>query len=210
LTTVSVQVRTTYPRTRHEGYRCGRSQRLARTWDARYREVAPFEMHPALGATRDAPVRVWRHGFDDSVASYALDYHRFGPNAEPDSLDNHVTDGWVAVSGPARGLLVAQSDALQTIYAFCPMRVRLDGERQSVHLNPFGSYHGKQGRHPTATTGLGRLAALLFGDNFDPYAPSWEGDALRCSLLLAPYAGDRPPDALQRDALVFAQRPVRA
>ncbi len=210
LPTVAVQVMTTYPRTKHEGFRRGRAQRLGRTWDARFREVAPFELHPALGATKDSPVRVWKHGFDDSVACYDLDYHRFGPNAEPDSLDNHVTDGWVAVSGPTRGLLVAQSDVLQTLYAFCPMRVRFDGERQGVRLNPFGSYSGKQWRYPTATTGLGRLAALLFGDNFDAYAPSWEGDALRCSLLIAPYAGGRPPEALQRDALLFAQRPVRA
>ena len=209
LSTVRVDVSVTYPHTARVGFKRGRAVRLAREWDARFREVVPFELVPALGATGAAPARVWKHGFDDAVGSYVLDYHRFAPNDEPDSLDNHVTDGWVAVAGGGKGLLIAQSDAAQTVYAFCPMRVRFQGERQSVHLNPFGSYYGAQWRTPTATTGLGRLAAVRTGDNFDPYAPSWEGETLHISLLLAPYDGDRPPDALQRDALLHAMTPIR-
>jgi hypothetical protein len=54
------------------------------------------------------------------------------------------------------------------------------------------------------TDGWGRLAALLASDNLDPYGPSWEGNAIRFSLMLAPYEGDEPPPALQRVANLFA------
>ncbi len=210
LSSLRVDVEIEYPRTEHRGFDRAKALRLGRDWDARWKEVAPFELIPALGATRENPARVWKHGFDGVLSSYELDYHRFGPNRNLDSFDNHCTDGWVAVSGGGRGLLLAQSDSAQTLFAFCPMRLRFSGNRQIVGMNPFGSYYGKQWRYPTAVTGLGRFAALATGDNFDPYAPSWEGGSLRCSLMIAPYEGDCPPAGLRRDALVFATSPTWA
>jgi hypothetical protein len=208
LSSLRVDVGIEYPRTERRGFDRAKARRLGRDWDARWKEVAPFELVPALGATLSNPARVWKHGFDGDLSSYALDYHRFGPNRDLDSFDNHLTDGWVAISGGGRGFLLAQSDSAQTLFAFCPMRLRVSGERQILAMNPFGSYHGRQWRYPTASTGLGRLAALATGDNFDPYAPSWEGESLRFSLMIAPYAGDCPPASLQRDALVFATGPI--
>ncbi|KAI9008612.1 hypothetical protein DFJ74DRAFT_759204 [Hyaloraphidium curvatum] len=208
--TIRVDVSVDYPKTERLGYDKKRASRLARDWDARWSEVVPFEMEPAIGATPDRPARVWKEDFTGRVSSYELNYHTFGPNREPDSLNNQITDGWVAVSGPAGGLLVAQSDEAEVLFAFCPMRVRMGRGGQRVLLNPFGSYNGKQWRYPTATTGLGRLAALAGADNLDPYAPSWEGGKLRAALYLVPYAGDRPPDAVRRDALVFAYTPAAA
>lgn len=193
-----------YPATRRRAFDRRKAARLGRDWDGRWRQVAPFEILPRLEVREDAPARVWKHGFDDRVSSYDLEYHRFGPDREWASLDNHVTDGWVAVAAGGRGLLVAQSSSASTVFAFCPMRARLAGGRQSVSLNAFGSYAGRQWRYPAAVTGLGRLAAILAADNLDPYAPSWEGTSIRFSLMLAPYEGDRPPEGAQRDALVFA------
>jgi hypothetical protein len=207
LPSLRVDVWTKYPETEPRSYDRKKAERLDRAWDDRWTETAPFELIPDLGATADRPARVWRRCFDGSVRSYALDYHRFGPDRDRDSLDNHCTDGWVAVAGEGRGLLLAQADSAETIFAFCPMRIRFLGEKQSLRLNPFGSYYGKQWRNPPATTGLGRLAAVAMGDNYDPYAPSWAGQTLRCSLMIAPYEGDRPPEGLQRDALVFARPP---
>ena len=210
LSSLRVDVLVDYPPTPRRRFDRDKASRLKRDWDGRWREVAPFELLPRLGATSSRPARVWKHGFDDSLTSYRLDYGDFGPDRDLDSFDNHVTDAWVAVAGEARGLLLAQADAFQTIFAFCPMRLRQRGGRQRLYLNPFGSYHGRQRRNPTAITGLGRLAALATGDNFDPYAPSWEGERLRFALMMAPYSGDAPPAELRRDALVFASSPLRA
>ena len=204
---ITVDINISYPQTPRRGFDQNKAARLARDWDARWRTVSPFELQPAFDATEDSPARIWKHGFFDLVDSYELAYHRFGPNREQDSLDNHVTDGWVAVSAGGQGILVAQSAAAATVFAFCPMRTRLRNGRQSVYLNPFGTYYGRQWKYPLAVTGLGRLAALLGADNLDSYAPSWEGSSIRFSLMLAPYKGDCPPAGLQRDALVFATPP---
>ncbi|HEY9055452.1 MAG TPA: hypothetical protein VIO60_11610 [Rectinemataceae bacterium] len=208
LSSIRADILVDYPETEPRGYDRRKAERLERSWDARWKEVAPFELVPDLGASAEAPARVWRRAFDGSVRSYTLEYHRFGPNRDLDSLDNHCADGWVAVSGPERGLLVAQAESAMSLFAFCPMRVGFSGHRQSVRLNPFGSYYGRQWRNPPAFTGLGRLAAVAVGDNYDPYAPSWAGKRLRASLMLAPFDGSSPPEGLQRDALVFAKPPI--
>lgn len=196
-----------YPRTECRRYDKAKASRLDRAWDGRWTGLAPLEVCPALDAREDAPARVWKHGFFDQVSSYDLEYHRFGPNREQDSLDNHVTDAWVALAAGGRGILLAQSASASTVFAFCPMRTRLRSGRQAVDLNPFGTYSGRQWRYPAATSGLGRLAAILGADNLDPYAPSWAGTSLGFSLMIAPYEGDRPPEGLQRDALIFATPP---
>jgi len=75
-----------------------------------------------------------------------------------------------------------------------------------VRLNPFGSYWGRQYRYPTADTGLGNLLATTFSaaDHIKPYAPSYNGRVQEFSLLIAPYSGDAPPDAIRYDAEAFA------
>lgn len=199
-----------YPLTECWRYDRAKASRLDRAWDGRWTGLAPLEVCPVLDAREDAPARVWKHGYFDRVSSYDLEYHRFGPNREQDSLDNHVTDAWVALAAGGRGILLAQSASASTVFAFCPMRTRLRSGRQTVDLNPFGTYSGRQWRYPAATSGLGRMAAILGADNLDPYAPSWSGTELSFSLLLAPYEGDRPPEGLQRDALIFATPPEHA
>ena len=75
-----------------------------------------------------------------------------------------------------------------------------------VRLNPFGSYWGKQYRYATADTGLGNLLATTFSasDHIKPYAPSYNGRVQEFSLLIAPYAGDAPPETIRNDAEAFA------
>jgi hypothetical protein len=198
-----------YPDTARAGYAREKASRLGRTWDARWREVMPCEILPELGASEGRPARVWKHNFEDRVSSYSIDYHGFGPNRRIPAINNHVTDGWVAVAGGKGGLLVAQSASRQTSFAFCPLRAELSRGGQDIRLNPFGTYFGPQLRYPTAGNGLGRLLSVRMGNQYDSYAPSWAGGTLRASMMVAPYSGDCPPEGLRRDALIFASLPVR-
>ncbi len=123
-----------------------------------------------------------------------------------DSANNQITHAWVAVSDGERGLLVAQSADAASGMAFCPLRTRRQGGVLRVRLNPFGTYWGKQYRYATADTGLGNLLATTFSasDHIKSYAPSYNGRVQEFSLLIAPYQGDAPPDALQHAAEAFA------
>jgi hypothetical protein len=194
----------TYPKTRSNKYDAERARRLEREYDGNWREVMPCEIRPALFGRRGKPLRVWKHNYLGHVSHYDLDYGEFSRNEEIDSFNNHVTHAWVAVTDGDKGLLVAQTADVSASLAFCPMRTRTSAQGTRVSLNPFGSYHGKQWSYATAFSGLGKFLALLMGDTCDPHAPSYNGRSERIAHLIAPYAGDAPPEEIRADAEVFA------
>ncbi len=198
-----VRTRVAWPATPAAGCPAGLATRLGRTWDGRWQEAMPCEIHPPLGHG-STPFRVWKRNWLDSVTSYDLDYGSFSANRELDSCNNHLTAGWVAFSDRHRGLLVGQESARWSSPAFCPIRTRLASGGLSLRLNPFGTYRGRQLSYPTRATGLGRLTALLMADQLAPLAPDYAGRTQDFALLLAPYLGDRPPDRAARDAEAFA------
>ncbi|GAB4490431.1 MAG: hypothetical protein Fur0016_28550 [Anaerolineales bacterium] len=199
---IYVTMRVQYPETPHVGFSRGKAARLQRTWDNRWCEVMPCEIHPALAGD----LRVWKHNYCGHVSTYRLDYGQFSKNTELDSVNNHVTHGWVAVSDGARGLLVAQTAGVLSGMAFCPLRTRRAQDGLRVLMNPFGSYWGRQYRYGTADTGLGNFMAVSMSasDHINPYAPSYNGQAQEFRLLLAPYVGDAPPENLRYNAEAFA------
>jgi hypothetical protein len=205
---VYVDMAITYPETEHVRWSRRKAERLGRTWDARRHEVAPLELEPAVGSTVQDPALIVKHNYQNHVPCYELNYHEFSENRQLDCFNNHITDGWVAVTGPYGGLLLAQSAAFDNSFAFCPMRTRMMGETQRVLLNPFGTYTGRQLRYHTARTGLGRTMALLMADQLDSYAPSYEGRSSYFSLMIAPFRETSPPLTVQRDALLFATPPI--
>jgi len=196
--------RIVYPETRSDNFNEERARALEREYDGNWREVMPCEIRPALFGDRKRPLRVWKHNHLGHVSHYALDYGAFSRNQEMDSFNNHVTHGWVAVTDGERGMLVAQTAEVNASLAFCPMRTRVTRRRTRVFLNPFGSYHGKQLHYPTAFTGLGKLIGTMLGESLDPLAPSYNGQSEEFSQLIAPYAGDEPPERIRNDAEAFA------
>ena len=195
-----------YPRTEMQKFNKGQAQRLQQKWDGNWMEVMPFELSPEFTGTGERPISVWKHNYFDDITSFDLDYSAYSKNRELDSVNNQVTCGWVAVSNGDCGLLLAQSTDVLASMAFCPMRTRREKNETRVYLNPFGSYSGEQYRYPSAYTGLGRKAATTgtASDHLKPYAPSYNGRTLKFSLMMAPYGGGRPDDAVAADATTFA------
>ncbi len=185
-------------------------QKLRRYLDLRWIEVAPFQLHPTLTGTRAEPLRVWKHNYLDVVSHYDLDYGRINPaNASVDAFNHQVTAGWVAVSDRRHGLLLAQSTDALASYAFVPMRLRETAGAQQLWLNPFGSYYGRQMDYShLGGNGIGSELAALKGAQFRPNGPSYNGRTERFSLLIAPYAGDSPPEELQAAARAFFYPPA--
>ena len=100
-----------------------------------------------------------------------------------------------------RGLLLADRADVRTSFAFAPMRLRERDGRQVVSLNPFGSYHGRQLAYDhLGGNGVGTAFTTLGSSALRPSAPSYNGEAERFSLLLAPYLGDAPPARLRAEA----------
>jgi len=178
------------------------TQKLRRLMDLRWVEVAPFQLHPALQAPAERPLRVWKHNYMGVTSFYDLDYGQINPhNRELDSFNHQVTAGWVAVTDGKRGLLLGENAETLTSMAFCPMRLRERDGVQSLWLNPFGSYYGEQFDYShLGANGIGTDFLMAFSGALKPNGPSYNGQRLRFSLMLAPYLGDEPPPALQAEA----------
>jgi hypothetical protein len=199
-----VTTRVVYPETHSKNFDEGRARALEREYDGNWREVMPCEIRPALFGNRERPLRVWKHNHLDHVSHYDLDYGAFSRNEEIDSFNNHVTHGWVAVTDGEKGVLVAQTAEVNASLAFCPMRTRTTRRGTRIFLNPFGSYHGRQLHYPTAFTGLGKLVGTMLGESLNPLAPSYNDQSEEFSQLIAPYAGDQPPEEIRNDVEAFA------
>lgn len=184
-----------YAATSHRGFDRAKAGRLGRSWDARWRQLAPLELVAFDRVPAETPIRIWKRDFSGRLASYALDYLDYGGTADA-VINNHVTPSWVAIGDGTRGLLVAQSDRGPRSFAFCPVRRIRHGDTVSVSLNPYGTWWGRQYRYPARHTGLGRLAAILTADHLFPSAPSWAGARLDVRVLVASYQGDAPPEGL--------------
>ncbi len=178
------------------------TQKLRRLMDLRWVETAPFQLTPALTAPAEKPLRVWKHNYMGVTAYYDLNYGQINPkNRNLDSFNHQVTAGWVAVSNGKQGLLVGENAQALTSMAFCPMRLQERDGIQSVFLNPFGSYYGKQFDYShLGGNGNGKVFMQTFSGALQPNGPSFNGETLNFSLMLAPYSGDEPPQDLQNDA----------
>lgn len=192
-----------YEVTSHRGFDRAKAGRLGRSWDARWRQLAPMELVAFDHVPVETPIRIWKRDFSGRLASYPLDYLDYGGTADA-IINNHVTPSWVAVGDGTRGLLVAQSDRGPRSFAFCPARRIRHGATVSVSLNPYGTWWGSQYRYPARHTGLGRLAAILTADHLFSAAPSWAGARLDVRVFVASYQGDAPPEGLIASAERFS------
>jgi hypothetical protein len=104
----------------------------------------------------------------------------------------------VAVSNGRQGLLIGEDARTLASMAFCPMRLRKQDGQQILSLNPFGSYYGKQLDYShLGGNGNGTVIMQAFSGALQPNGSSFNGGTLHFSLMLAPYAGDEPPQELQ-------------
>ncbi len=190
---VFIDVEYQLPETEHRGYKKAKARRLNATWDHRWQEFRPAEIVPRFQADLQSGMRIFKRNFFGDESFYDIDYARFSRNHNIDSMNNHITNGWVGAGNHQRGLIIAQSGALDTNFAFCPMRTRkVAHKRQQLYLNPFGTYYGRQWSYPTAKTGIGRRMALLMADQLDSYAPSFNGKAGGFSLYIQSFNADSP------------------
>jgi hypothetical protein len=164
-------------------------------------EAYPLGISPALSSDR---LKVWKHNYFDYTGSYEI-------TRPADSINNHVTASWMAVTDGSLGLLVAYRADEQAGMAFCPLKVRYDafGRLEPV-LNPFGTFWGALPDHDAARTGgvgLGETMTVLLGEHVRTSGPAYAGTISRFSVVLMPYGGDAPPEESQERAEAYSYPP---
>jgi len=202
---VDVDIR--YPLTADYGTSRTKVRKLHRGYDTRWKEIMPLEIVAAFRGSDARPIRVYKHDVLGVLSYFDFNYGQFSANREIDAGNNAITCGFVAFAAGGEGLLIAQSAAADSNFAFSRVRLRKDGGGDKLLINPFGVYYGKQLHYITENVGLAKKAALKFAESYMSCAPTFRGGRQQFSLMIAPYDGDRPGDHLINDALMHAYPP---
>lgn len=204
---VYVDVEASYPRTPDFKPNKHKAKNLKRGWDTRWRQVAPFEIIPSFRGNDASPIKVIKHNYFGKTSSFDLNYGTFSTNKEIDSLNNAITAGWVAASNGEQGILLSQAVTADNNFAFARMRLRKDGDKDRLLINPHGTYFGKQLDYPTRRHELVATVAVSQAAQYDPLAPSYSGGRQTFSLMIAPFDGGAPSEQLKNDAAMHAYPP---
>ena len=172
---------------------------LGRYTDLRWQEACPF----CLSFSNAGEASVVKRNFEGDisrfrVSSYAQADER---NRTLDSFNNQLTAGLVGLTDGEKGLLIGAARNVLNSMAFCPMRLKEGGR---VIMDPFGTFDGRQRRHPNRSGDRIPLTYTLIAPQGKSLAPSYNGSRERALLCLLPFAGGAPEEGRLADLLAFA------
>jgi len=196
-----------YPMTDDFKVSKAKREKLKRGYDLRWKEIIPLEITPAFKGRPSKPIRVTKHNFFGDLSYFDYNYGQFSNNEEIDSSNNALTCGFVAFSADKEGLLLSQSVAADNKFAFCPVRIKTDGEEDIISLNPFGNYTGRQLDYAAAYSGITMKTTMAAAEQYKPCATTYRGGRQQFSLMIAPFKGDSIGDKLINDAMMHAYPP---
>lgn len=140
----AVFVRTTvnYPYTAETTSISTENSALGRYSDMKWSEAVPFQITPYL----NGDISVIKRNFMDDVSSFRTKSFREcdGKNSSLASFNHQLTGGFVGLYDEKGGIIVANARQVLSSMAHCPMRLEKDN---TVRMNPFGTYYGKQRHH---------------------------------------------------------------
>jgi hypothetical protein len=189
----------------------GDTPALAHRADLGWQEVAPMELRFAHRATIDDPIRILKQNFLNVASSYTIDYFKHSAdNLSLDNINNHITAAYVGMVAGGRGMAVGMDTHLQANFAFAPIKVRYgdDPSAFSAKVNPFGTYHGKQYRHPTWGNRQGYELTVMAGEQFHSAGPTYNGQSTAFATMLAFFDGDDIDTRIKSDLIHFARPPM--
>lgn len=177
---------------------------LGRYSDMKWLEAAPFQLTPEM----DGDIRIIKRNFMEDISSFrAQSFPECDEkNKKLDSFNHQLTAGLVGLSDSKYTLLVANARQFLGSMAHCPMRL---DEDKTVHMNPFGTYYGKQRNHFSRSKGEILGAYNLVAAQGKPLAPSYNGCSEKSLMALYTYEGDfDEKDERVTEALGFADGAV--
>ncbi len=199
---VFIQNRVKYPYTREEHEASTQSSALGRYMDANWQQAVPLQIRPRF----DGEPHVVKRNFMDDISSFPVSSFResFPRNHSLASFNNQLTNGLAGVSDGTTGLIVANAKQVLCSMAHCPMRLIHKEGRDTVTLNPFGTYYGKQRFYPSRSNGAVGEAFVVVAPQARSLAPAYNGVEENGMLALFAYDGLLPPEETLRDIRGFS------
>ncbi len=191
-----------YPYTKEDHEISSQASNLGRYSDPQWRQTAPFE----LTLVGDDRIAVEKRNFTGARSRYEMaDFWRAFPENENISSINHqLTGGTLCLADSRGGLLLAHARQVLGSMAHCPMRLKTEGGRRIVSMNPFGTYFGPQRYYPSRGNGSSMELYLAAAPQARSLGPAYNGAFEQAIQAIFPVSGPAPTAAQQRQAEALA------
>lgn len=192
-----------YPHTAERTSISTENSSLGRFSDMSWLEAVPFQITPSL----DGDVSVIKRNYMGDISTFRT--KSFGQCDEKNrvlsSFNHQLTAGMVGLTNGDAGIIVANARQVLGAMAHCPMRL---DENEVVHMNPFGTYYGKQRHHWSRTNGQIYDTYTLVTPQSKSIAPAYNGNHEIAMLGLSCFGGDMPEDKALSDIISFCDGAV--
>lgn len=199
---IFTQLRVQYPFTKEENAISTHSSALGRFTDMKWQQSVPMQICPSF----DGDLHVVKRNFAQDISSFPVsDFWASVPeNACLASFNHQLTGGMVGLSNGETGLVIANARQVLGSMAHCPMRLEQKDGQAIVRMNPFGTYYGKQRKHPTRSNGAVGDSFVVVAPQARSVAPAYNGVEENSMLALFSYDGLTPEGDILQDICAFA------
>ena len=198
---IFVRTEVNYPYTAETTSISTENSALGRYSDMKWSEAVPFQLTPDF----KGDTSVLKRNFMDDISSFRTQSFPEcdEKNTKLDSFNHQLSAGLVGLFDESYTFAVANARQVSGSMAHCPMRL---DEDKTVHMNPFGTYFGKQRNHWSRAKGQIIDTFTLITPQGKSIAPAYNGVSETSLLGLYAYKGDMP----EGDILSFADGAVVA
>ena len=198
---IFVRTEVNYPYTAETTSISTENSALGRYSDMKWSEAVPFQLTPDF----KGDTSVLKRNFMDDISSFRTQSFPEcdEKNKKLDSFNHQLSAGLVGLFDENYTFAVANARQVSGSMAHCPMRL---DEDKTVHMNPFGTYFGKQRNHWSRAKGQIIDTFTLITPQGKSIAPAYNGVSETSLLGLYAYKGEMPSD----DILSFADGAVVA
>lgn len=196
---IFVRTEVNYPYTPETTSISTENSALGRYSDMKWTEAVPFELTPEF----KGDISVLKRNFMDDISSFRTQSFPEcdEKNSKLDSFNHQLSAGVVGLFDENYTFAVANARQVSGSMAHCPMRL---DEDKTVHMNPFGTYYGKQRHHWGRAKDQILSTFTLITPQGKSLAPSYNGANETSLLGLYTYEKDMPSN----DLLSFADGAV--
>lgn len=172
---------------------------LGRFSDMKWTEAVPLQITPKL----DGDVSVIKRNFMGDISSFRTQSFPEcnEKNKKLDSFNHQLTAGLVGLTNGKNGVAIATARQVLNSMANCPMRL---DEDKTVHMNPFGTYYGKNRNHWSRSKGEILETYTLVTPQGKSIAPAYNGNEENAIMALAGFCGPTPSGEQLNDIIAFA------
>ena len=198
---IFVRTEVNYPYTAETTSISTENSALGRYSDMKWSETVPFQLTPEFRGDTS----VLKRNFMNDISSFRTQSFPEcdEKNKKLDSFNHQLSAGLVGLFDESYTFAIANARQVSGSMAHCPMRL---DEDKTVHMNPFGTYFGKQRHHWSRTKGQILDTFTLITPQGKSIAPSYNGVSETSLLGLYAYKGDMP----EANILSFADGAVVA